>query len=514
MRRALLLGLAAAGCVEGVAPATLDRDLLEARRGAAEADAGEPGADAAPAADAAPPPIGMCGGAASHVADAPCLACLEGDCCAPAEACFGGAACLVLMRCAAGCEDDAACLDGCVASAGDEALAAALFLRGCWARRCAAACAPAGADLNLVGALEGVRGAVAVDCTTGDHCANAACADCNGDGADFCEAGLRTATDCGACGRVCDCHPSGACEPEVVATGSATGLAVSAAGVAWLASSSAAPPWQGEVRWLPFGAAAPVVVARTFEPAEAGGVVLTESEVFFAGQRSLFRAPLRPAANEPPQGLLAVLGGRLLGAAGGFLYGAERRSDGASVWRWPLPAADDALNLCLSTGFNEGVVDAVDGTIYLDQGGGLVALPPNAAYGPACPQASPFPVASDTIGGVTADGGRVAWIAIEGAERPVRRLDAAGGEPREVGRAAPATLAGLPHPLLLLGDEVVFVDAAPIAGDDHRRHLVAVSSTGARRSLAVVGEAVVALRADATHVYWADVYEGVRRTPR
>lgn len=515
MKSRLLLLALLGGCVEGVEPATLEPALLEARR-AEQSEAGggaAPPADGGPGADVPTPPPLECGGAAGHVADTTCLDCLESACCAPAAACFGEPGCVALLRCAARCGDDAACTEGCTAQTADDALAGALHLRGCWARACPAACPTAEAPTNLVGALGRITGAVAVDCTTGDQCANLACADCNDDLGDACETSLRTATDCGACGRDCGgtaCHPAGACEPEVLATGYAAGVALGEAGLAWLGRSNSTVA-NGEVQWLPARSAEPVLVARGFESAPHGDVVLGSGEVFFSGQRALFRAPLQPAA-EPPGGLLSVLGGRLLGTAGGRLHALEQRADQTALWRWPLPAADAADLLCTPARTSIGAVDPDTGTLYLADSEGLVSLPANSAFGPNCPVTHGTLVAGGQVTAVAAAGGQVAWLDIDGTTQRVWLSEAPGAAPRELGRAVIGDTGEAA--ILVLDGEVLFVDAAPLPGDPPRHLLLAVAPDGTRRPLAVAGRTVNTIRADATHIYWSDTYEGLRRVPR
>ena len=503
--------LASSCVVSGVEPPTLEPALLEARRSGDAAvtpprDAGE--TDAGWNEDAGPP--GMCGRPATVIAGQACLVCIEEDCCEAVAPCTSGA-CLALLRCAADCVDEA-CADACARAAGDEALGQALALRSCWARRCAEACPEEEASTNLVGAAGKVQGAVAVDCAAADHCANAACADCNGDPTDFCEASLRSPSSCGACGRSCGggaCSPSGACEPAAFAQRSVLGFDLSPAGIAWTARGD----FRGNLGWRDAASGESTLLVQGFEVGPFAEVVITPGQIYVAGNRALFRIP--PAGGVEPTYVLSSQRGRLLGATAGHVYASSSEGAQVMIARFSIPAEVGFRVACVAGSANGGAVDS-DGTVYLAAGDGLVAVPANTTYREDCVNVPTIRVADGHVVGMAAASGRLAWALSEvGAPRIFARW-APTAAPVEVGRGTfNGDVAEAPVPLLWLDDELVFLDGTPLGpSQDHERHLVAISREGARRVLAVASRSLLQLRADATHIYLGEFFGGLRRTPR
>lgn len=500
----LAVGLLACECINiETEPPTLDPAELVSRDAGVSTDAEAGPVDA---------PLPHCGAPGSTIAAPDCAACIETSCCKEAAQCFNDPACHSLVKCVADCADTD-CATSC--GGGGDVLARALELKSCWRASCEPVCPTSAAQLNKVGGLEHLQGFAPVDCTSGNHCENGACGDCNGDPSDFCETSLLTDTNCGSCGRACgtaSCDVArGACLTEQVATGSIADVDASSAGVLWLEQSgfgNSAP-----AKFLAAGGSMPTTVGSGYDFELENGAVIHSAGLVWGTTKGVVAAPLPPTAGASY--LLSVAGTRLLGATAAHVFGGLLGGSATTLYRWDLPALVSGSQLCLSAASTAGVVDA-DGTLYLASPSGIQRVDPSAPFAGSCgpPQSPALLPSTENVETVAVGASRLAFVRIvAGAFEAWAASKPDGASPLPLGKVHVVAGAAYRRPVIAVVDDEVLYFVKGGSADYESRLIARDPSSGKQRALAVLDAGVNAMAVGPAAIYLA-TESGVLSTPR
>lgn len=348
-------------------------------------------------------------------------------------------------------------------------------------------------------------------CGQSGSCANPACGDCNGNPGDFCETSLRSVDHCGACTRSCGaggtCDPLGACVGTSLASDAATAVAVDTTGVGFLVAATA-----GKVRFAPSGGA-PADVGPGGQISAHDSIQLDGSELWFASYAGISHATVPGGAPTGAYGAVQPDSIRLIGLDASYAY-VVTVSEGSAPPRdvvRRISRATGALDIvaCMLSGMIDATVDRATGAVFVSNGTSVTRYV-GTQPGSTCSSTTIGTMVASAQSGegiarVAAGTTRLVWIAAAGNTGTVHSADLLGAEvPITLGQAASTSGLGASWPLAVAGDTALWVDATPIATSPNRWRIVAGDGSATPTSLAVTGNGVACLAADATAVVWGE----------
>ena len=457
--------------------------------------------------------IGPCGDPSSKIADNECEECMSSNCCDASALCFGDSACLTALKCVAQCTDND-CISTCLSSLKGDSLANALTQKSCWGSDCISLCPESAKQNNLVGSLAHISGAVDVDCSKLNQCANQACGDCNANTDDYCETNLLTASNCGFCGRSCAgaaCDPIGACQGELVLNAKNRAFDVNENGVAYVDQESSL---SASLYWYAFGQSSAQLVDSSFL-ADQGASVLAHPELLlYASKNAAYSSQYPPA--QARVDLFSGLGASIVGVANNQIYVGDLDGNGPKIARSNALTVTSYQLLCVP-GYSDAKV-AQDGVVYLSTSNEILVYNSGWASVGNCqsPVIGTTLVKVNSVFNIAIGATKLALTYSDSNRIKVALVDRTSGQLEDVDDVSTTTVGFDTKGLIAMnGDDLFYVKATLTPEDPSAKvALMHYNGTDSPKPMAAVPQWTSQITATSTHIYWSEGGANIYRVPR